>query len=67
MRRLGRVMRARVAGVDEVGRGPLAGPVVAATLQAIEEEWLRAGFPDDKEAVRAIARAHVDQALRSSQ
>ncbi len=47
--------------------GLAAGPVVAATLQAIEAEWLRAGFPADAAAVRAIARRHVDQALRSTQ
>ena len=41
--------------------------MVAATLQAIEREWVARGFPDDKAAVRAIARRHVDQALRSSQ
>lgn len=55
-----------VSGGELIAMGLTAGPVVAATLQAIEEEWLRAGFPADKERVRAIARAHVDQA-RSSQ
>ena len=56
-----------VGGGDLVGMGLAAGPVVAATLQAIEREWVAAGFPADREAVRAMARAHVDQALRSSQ
>jgi poly(A) polymerase len=56
-----------VGGGELIAMGLEAGPAVAATLQAIEEEWLRAGFPDDKAAVRAIARRHVDQALRSSQ
>jgi len=56
-----------IGGGDLIAMGLSAGPVVAATLRAIEEEWLRAGFPRDKTAVRAIARAHVDQALRSSQ
>jgi ribonuclease HII len=34
-----------VAGVDEAGRGPLAGPVVAAAV-ALPEHWLDAGLPD---------------------
>jgi len=33
-----------IAGVDEVGRGPLAGPVVAAAL-VFPAEWIRSGFP----------------------
>jgi poly(A) polymerase len=56
-----------VGGGELIAMGLAAGPIVAATLQAIEEEWLRAGFPGDRETVRAIARRHVDQALRSSQ
>jgi len=59
--------RLPVGGGDLIAMGLSAGPVVAATLQAIEEEWLSAGFPKDREKVRAIARAQVDQALRSSQ
>ncbi|MFT9145355.1 MAG: ribonuclease HII, partial [Acetobacter orientalis] len=35
----------RVAGVDEVGRGPLAGPVLAAALV------FAAGLPDDLAAI----------------
>jgi poly(A) polymerase len=59
--------RLPVGGGDLIAMGLSAGPAVAATLHAIEEEWLRAGFPADKETVRALARRHVDQALRSSQ
>jgi poly(A) polymerase len=59
--------RLPVGGGDLIAMGLEAGPQVAATLQAIEEEWLGAGFPADKAAVRAMARRHVDQALRSSQ
>jgi ribonuclease HII len=33
-----------VAGVDEAGRGPLAGPVVAAAV-ALPMEWMRDGLP----------------------
>ena len=59
--------RLPLGGGDLIAMGLSAGPEVAATLRAIEEEWISAGFPGDKKAVRAIARAHVDQALRSSQ
>lgn len=34
----------RVAGVDEAGRGPLAGPVVAAAV-VLPEVWVREGLP----------------------
>ena len=33
-----------IAGVDEVGRGPLAGPVVAAAV-ILPKEWIRSGLP----------------------
>ncbi|HEY5711173.1 MAG TPA: CCA tRNA nucleotidyltransferase [Allosphingosinicella sp.] len=59
--------RLPVGGGELIKMGLEAGPPVAATLQAIEEEWIRAGFPDNVAAVRAIARRHVDQALRASQ
>ena len=59
--------RLPVGGGDLIAMGLEKGPLVAATLHAIEEEWLGAGFPADKGAVRAMARAHVAQALRSSQ
>ena len=53
-----------VAGVDEVGRGPLAGPVLAAAvildLAAIPE-----GLADSKRLPRA-ERERLDAALRSS-
>lgn len=34
----------RIAGVDEAGRGPLAGPVVAAAV-VFPVEWIRDGMP----------------------
>jgi len=34
----------RIAGVDEVGRGPLAGPVVAAAAM-LPAQWIRDGMP----------------------
>lgn len=59
--------RLPVSGGDLIAMGLTAGPLVAKTIQAIEEEWVRAGFPADKAGARAMARRHVDQALRSSQ
>ena len=35
----------RLAGIDEAGRGPLAGPVVAAAA-ILPEEWVDAGIPE---------------------
>ena len=58
-----------VAGVDEVGRGPLAGPVVcAAVIMPLEEEWRILGVDDSKklskkkreylaEKIKEVARA----------
>jgi poly(A) polymerase len=56
-----------VSGGDLLNMGLTAGPLVAAALQETEREWIAAGFPADKAAVRAMARRHVDQELRSSQ
>jgi ribonuclease HII len=36
----------RVAGVDEAGRGPLAGPVVAAAA-ILPPRWAKTGLPDE--------------------
>jgi poly(A) polymerase len=54
-------------GSDLIAMGLSAGPIVAATLQAVEREWALQGFPDDSAVVRRLARRHVDQLLRSSQ
>jgi len=59
--------RLAISGGDLIAMGLEAGPVVAATLQAIERDWTASGFTSDKAAVRALARRHVDQILRSSQ
>ena len=59
--------RLRVGGGDLIAMGLEAGPIVARTLQAIEREWAEAGFPPEGAAQRAIARRHVDQALRERQ
>ena len=59
--------RLRVGGGELIAMGLAPGPVVARTLQAIEREWAEAGFPPEGAAQRAIARRHVDQALRDAQ
>lgn len=52
-----------LAGVDEAGRGPLAGPVVAATVM-FPVEWLREKFPaalgglNDSKQLTEIQREH---------
>ena len=56
--------RLRVGGGDIIAMGLTPGPVVARTLQAIEREWAEAGFPPEAPEQRAIARRHVDRALR---
>jgi ribonuclease HII len=55
-----------VCGVDEVGRGPLAGPVVAAAIILRREDCspsLLAGI-DDSKKLTAAKRAAVAEALR---
>jgi ribonuclease HII len=37
--------KVRIAGVDEAGRGPLAGPVVAAAV-VLQAAWIHDGLPD---------------------
>jgi poly(A) polymerase len=59
--------RLPLSGGDLIAMGLVAGPIVARTLQQVEREWEEAGFPADKEAVRAIARAAIDHALRENQ
>jgi len=59
--------RLRIGGGDIIAMGLAPGPVVARTLQAIEREWAEAGFPPEGPAQRAIARRHVDHALREDQ
>lgn len=59
--------RLAVSGGDLVAMGLKAGPGVANTLKAIENDWSARGFPEDVEEQRALARGHVDQALRDAQ
>jgi ribonuclease HII len=56
----------RVAGVDEVGRGPLAGPVVAAAVVfAAGVPEALAGLIDDSKRLSAARRARAEAALRA--
>jgi poly(A) polymerase len=59
-----------VSGGALIARGLEAGPVVAATLQAIEAEWIAAGFPTDVAFEDIVARqlkSALAQASRDSQ
>lgn len=49
-----------VAGVDEAGRGPLAGPVVAAAVIFTDRSRVPAGINDSKQLVRAQREALYD-------
>lgn len=52
-----------IAGVDEVGRGPLAGPVVAAAVMLPSRPLLR-GLTDSK-ALTAAERERLDKKIRA--
>jgi ribonuclease HII len=57
----------RVAGVDEAGRGPLAGPVVAAAVVfAIGVPRSLAGLIDDSKRLTPLQREVAYRALRDS-
>ncbi|HEX9963381.1 MAG TPA: CCA tRNA nucleotidyltransferase [Allosphingosinicella sp.] len=56
--------RLRLGGGDLIAMGLAPGPAVARTLQALEREWAEAGFPPEAPTQRAMARRHVEAALR---
>ncbi len=62
-RRLARAGHARVAGVDEVGMGPLAGPVVAAAVILPADAWLP-GLDDSKRLSR-VARERLAREIEN--
>ena len=55
---------AAVAGVDEVGRGPLAGPVIAAAVVFAPGQLLIEGLRDSK-AMTARARARAAEEIQA--
>lgn len=56
-----------VAGVDEAGRGPLAGPVVAAAVAFLSPpDPALAALLDDSKALSAAARARAAAAIRAA-
>ncbi|MDB5685081.1 MAG: [cytidine(C)-cytidine(C)-adenosine (A)]-adding enzyme [Sphingomonas bacterium] len=55
-----------ISGGQLIGMGLSAGPQVAATLQAIERQWIVEGFPDAART-RDIARILIAQQLRAAQ
>ncbi len=54
----------RIAGVDEAGRGPLAGPVVAAAV-VLDADAIPAGLADSK-TLSAVAREALYDAICAS-
>lgn len=58
------VPRFPLTGGELVKMGLSAGPVVAATLQAVERQWVKESFPGEAR-VREIAEELVAQALRA--
>jgi ribonuclease HII len=55
---------ALVAGCDEAGRGPLAGPVIAAAV-ILPRGWMCAGLTDSKQ-IDAATRERLDVAVRAA-
>lgn len=53
----------RIVGVDEAGRGPLAGPVVAAAV-VLPEEWIEQGLPADIAALNDSKQLTANQRER---
>jgi poly(A) polymerase len=49
--------RLPITGGALIARGLREGPVIATTLRKIEEEWLRAGFPDGDDFERIVSDA----------
>jgi ribonuclease HII len=54
---------ASIAGVDEVGRGPLAGPVVVCAIVMPQDRRAIAGVTDSKQ-LKAAERERLAQRIR---
>jgi ribonuclease HII len=54
-----------LVGVDEVGRGPLAGPVVAAAVVFVADHPGIVGVRDSKQVKRRAEREHLARQIRS--
>lgn len=52
--------RLPLSGHDLMTLGVPHGPAIARTLGAVREQWIEAGFPQDRDAVMALARTVVD-------
>ena len=50
----------RIAGIDEAGRGPLAGPVVAAAV-ILPTDWILGGMPKRLKKVNDSKQLHQDE------
>ncbi|NCC59330.1 MAG: ribonuclease HII [Verrucomicrobiae bacterium] len=61
-----------IAGVDEAGRGPLAGPLVVAAV-VLPEEWIVEGIPDyladlnDSKKISQVNREHFYESLQKDE
>jgi poly(A) polymerase len=55
--------RFSLSGGDLIALGLTPGPIVAATLQQVEKQWVKAGFPD-RESLDQIAQDAVSEALK---
>ena len=58
------MMGLRIAGLDEVGRGPIAGPVVAAAV-ILDRADPASGLKDSK-AISAVSRRRLDERIKDS-
>ncbi|MGL4488136.1 MAG: ribonuclease HII [Rhizobiaceae bacterium] len=56
---------ANIAGTDEAGRGPLAGPVVAAAV-ILDPDNIPAGLDDSKRMTKTAREAAFDEILKTS-
>ena len=56
----------RVCGVDEAGRGPWAGPVVAACVLFSEEKYVPQGLNDSKKLTSGVRELLARQLLDAS-